>query len=69
MAPGNEDRYAGGMPPDPSVLSEWVRRYEAHRRPRTAHMQTTARQNTWMRYPTDADWVYGYHAWEVELPS
>jgi 6-hydroxynicotinate 3-monooxygenase len=46
-----------------------VRRYEALRRPRTTLLQETARQNTWMRGPTDADWVYGYDAWTCPLAT
>ncbi len=30
MAPADRDGYAGGMPSDPSAISEWVRKYEAH---------------------------------------
>ena len=38
-------------------------RYEAARRERTARIQGTSSQNTFMRQPTDPDWVYGYDAW------
>ena len=48
-------------------IAEAFRRYERLRRPRTDRMQITARQNTWMRYETDADWVYGYDAWTTKL--
>jgi len=44
-----------------------LRRYEATRRPRTSRIQQTSAQNTWLRAPHDADWVYGYDAWAVPL--
>jgi salicylate hydroxylase/6-hydroxynicotinate 3-monooxygenase len=43
------------------------RRYEASRKERTSRMQLTTRQNTWMRFKTDTDWVYGYDAWTAPL--
>jgi hypothetical protein len=30
-------------------------------------MQVTAREHTWMRFKTDAEWVYGYDAWTTPL--
>lgn len=42
-------------------------RYEATRKPRTSKIQMTSAQNTWLRHPHDADWVYGYDAWTVPL--
>ena len=42
-------------------------RYQDIRRPRTTRMQLTAQANTWMRYPTDAEWVYGYDPWAAPL--
>jgi 2-polyprenyl-6-methoxyphenol hydroxylase-like FAD-dependent oxidoreductase len=44
-------------------------RYEAARRERTARIQGTSSQNTFMRQPTDPDWVYGYDAWTAPLPE
>jgi salicylate hydroxylase/6-hydroxynicotinate 3-monooxygenase len=44
-----------------------LRRYEATRKPRTSRIQQTSAQNTWLREPHDADWVYGYDAWTVPL--
>jgi salicylate hydroxylase/6-hydroxynicotinate 3-monooxygenase len=44
-----------------------LQRYEATRRPRTSRIQLTSSQNTWLKHPHDADWVYGYDAWTVPL--
>ena len=38
--------------------------YEATRKPRTSDIQGASSQNTWMRYSTNPDWVYGYDAWQ-----
>jgi 6-hydroxynicotinate 3-monooxygenase len=43
------------------------RRFEATRRPRTSRVQLSSRTNTWLRDPTDPDWVYGYDAWTTPL--
>jgi 2-polyprenyl-6-methoxyphenol hydroxylase-like FAD-dependent oxidoreductase len=37
-------------------------RYESIRRERATAIQQSSRTNTWMRYTTDPDWVYGYDA-------
>jgi len=42
-------------------------RYEATRKPRTSLIQQTSAQNTWLKQPHDADWVYGYDSWSVPL--
>lgn len=44
-------------------------RYAIIRRARTAAMQRTTREGTWMRHQTDADWVYGYDAWTAPLTA
>ncbi len=44
-------------------------RYEATRRERTSRIQRTSAQNTWLKEPHDADWVYGYDAWTVPLAA
>jgi salicylate hydroxylase/6-hydroxynicotinate 3-monooxygenase len=44
-----------------------LRTYEATRLPRTSRIQLTSAQNTWLKQPHDADWVYGYDAWTVPL--
>jgi 6-hydroxynicotinate 3-monooxygenase len=41
--------------------------YAASRKERTARMQLTNRQNTWLRHKTDTDWVYDYDAWHAPL--
>ena len=51
----------------PDGITDAFRRFERLRKPRTDRMQITARQNTWMRYETDAEWVYGYDAWTAPL--
>jgi 2-polyprenyl-6-methoxyphenol hydroxylase-like FAD-dependent oxidoreductase len=44
------------------------RRYEAHRKPRTARIQAISSANTWMRGGSDdTSWLYGYDAWNVAL--
>jgi 6-hydroxynicotinate 3-monooxygenase len=44
-------------------------RFETVRRERTARIQSTSSQNTFMRQPTNPDWVYGYDAWTAALPE
>jgi salicylate hydroxylase/6-hydroxynicotinate 3-monooxygenase len=43
--------------------------YQAVRKERTARIQGTSQQNTWMRQATDPAWVYGYDAWTTPLPA
>ncbi len=50
-------------------ITERFRLYERLRRARTARMQVTAREHTWMRFETDAEWVYGYDAWTTPLDA
>jgi 6-hydroxynicotinate 3-monooxygenase len=50
-----------------SRLDQTFRDYEAIRSPRTARMQNTARQNTWLRKKTETDWIYAYDAWTANL--
>jgi salicylate hydroxylase/6-hydroxynicotinate 3-monooxygenase len=52
---------------DADGVAEAFHRYESTRKERTARIQLTSRENTWMREKTDADWVYGYDAWQVPL--
>ena len=52
---------------DATDISAAFARYQALRHPRTTRMQVTAEANTWMRYPTDAEWVYGYDPWTASL--
>ena len=55
----------GGLEDIPSAFQ----RFEAARKPRTTKVQATSHKNEFMREKTDPDWVYGYDAWSVELPS
>jgi 6-hydroxynicotinate 3-monooxygenase len=41
--------------------------YAANRKHRTARMQLTNRENTWLRFKTDTDWVYDFDAWHAQL--
>ena len=41
--------------------------YENTRLERTSDIQRSSLENEWMKKQGSADWVYGYHAWEVEL--
>jgi 6-hydroxynicotinate 3-monooxygenase len=52
---------------DRDGVHDALRRYEATRKPRTSRIQQTSAQNTWLREPHDADWVYGYDACTVRL--
>ena len=44
-----------------------LQRYETARRERTARIQLASRGNEWMKGPGNADWVYGYDAWQVAI--
>ena len=46
-----------------------LRRYEAHRKPRTSVVQAISSANTWMRDERggDTSWLYGYDAWNAAL--
>jgi salicylate hydroxylase/6-hydroxynicotinate 3-monooxygenase len=52
---------------DRDGLHDALLRYQGARLPRTAKIQRTSAQNTWLKQPHDADWVYGYDAWTVPL--
>jgi 6-hydroxynicotinate 3-monooxygenase len=52
---------------DRDGVPEAFRRFEATRKPRTSRMQLSSRTNTWLRDPTDPNWVYGYDAWTTPL--
>jgi len=47
--------------------AEALRRYEKTRQERTAKIQIGSRGNQWMKGQGNADWVYGYDAWNVPL--
>jgi salicylate hydroxylase len=44
-----------------------LERYEDARKERTAKIQIGSRGNQWMKGQGNADWVYGYDAWNVPL--
>jgi len=45
-----------------------LRRYEAHRKPRTSLVQAISSANTWMKEgSSDTAWLYGYDAWNASL--
>jgi 2-polyprenyl-6-methoxyphenol hydroxylase-like FAD-dependent oxidoreductase len=45
-----------------------LKRYEAHRKPRTSRIQAISSANTWMQKgEQDTSWLYGYDAWKVPL--
>jgi 6-hydroxynicotinate 3-monooxygenase len=52
---------------DRDGMAEAFRRFEATRKPRTSRIQFSSRTNTWLRDPTDPDWVYSYDAWTAPL--
>ncbi|MHB0705176.1 FAD-dependent monooxygenase [Roseomonas mucosa] len=54
-----------GMADIPAAL----RRYERARLARTAEIQVASRGNAWLRAGGNADWVYGYDAWNVPLDT
>ncbi|MTD54843.1 FAD-dependent monooxygenase [Amycolatopsis pithecellobii] len=52
---------------DPSAINDAFRRFESTRKERTSKVQAISRANSWLREPTDVDWVYGYNAWTTPL--
>jgi salicylate hydroxylase/6-hydroxynicotinate 3-monooxygenase len=47
-----------------------LKRYEAHRKPRTSRIQAISSANTWLQKgESDTSWLYGYDAWNVDLDS
>ncbi|MEQ9247891.1 MAG: FAD-dependent monooxygenase, partial [Nitratireductor sp.] len=51
----------------PDTVSEAFKHYEAARIPRTARVQEGSLANNWLKKGSNADWVYGYDAWEAAL--
>jgi len=41
--------------------------YERERKPRTARIQESSLANEWLKKGSNADWVYGYNAWGVDI--
>jgi len=54
---------------DRDCVAEAFLRFEATRKPRTLRVQLSSRTNSWLREPTDPDWVYGYDAWTAPLAN
>ncbi|WP_332751767.1 FAD-dependent monooxygenase [Hydrogenophaga sp.] len=52
---------------DREQAAQALRRYEKTRQQRTAKIQIGSRGNQWMKGPGNADWVYGYDAWNEPL--
>ena len=50
------------------AIPEALEKYDSARLDRTAEIQRQSLANEWMKQQGNADWVYGYHAWDVELP-
>lgn len=50
------------------ATADALRTYEAARRDRTARIQIGSRGNEWLKDAGNGDWVYGYDAWNVQLP-
>ena len=48
-------------------IAQALQCYEAERKPRTARVQESSLANDWLKKAGNADWVYGYDAWTVEL--
>ncbi len=44
-------------------------RYDALRQERTGRIQVGSRGNNWLREGGNADWVYGYDAWQVPVAA
>lgn len=52
---------------DRAQAAQALRRYEKTRQERTAKIQIGSRGNQWMKGQGNADWVYGYDAWNEPL--
>lgn len=44
-----------------------LKRYEGARKDRTARVQLGSRGNEWLKEGGNADWVYGYDAWNADM--
>ena len=53
----------------PAQVTAALRRYEAMRIERASQIQVGSRGNNWLRAGGNADWVYGYDAWNVPLDA
>lgn len=52
---------------DRGSAADCLVRYQNARLERTANIQRNSLANEWMKEQGNADWVYGYHAWEAEI--
>ena len=50
-------------------VAQALQRYENTRKERTAKVQRGSRGNEWLKQGGNADWVYGYDAWQVPLAA
>ena len=50
-----------------TTVPDALQRYETARKERTARIQIASRGNEWLKKGGNADWVYGYDAWQVPL--
>lgn len=50
-----------------TTVPDALKRYETARKERTARIQIASRGNEWLKKGGNADWVYGYDAWQVPL--
>jgi salicylate hydroxylase len=48
-------------------ISAALERYETERKPRTKRVQESSLANEWLKKGSNADWVYGYDAWNTPL--
>ena len=58
-----------GPTTDRAQAATALQTYAQARQERTAKIQIGSRGNQWMKTQGNADWVYGYDAWTVALPS
>lgn len=52
---------------EPQTVATALKRYEAARKDRTGRIQIASRGNEWLKKGGNADWVYGYDAWQVPI--
>ena len=52
---------------DGAGVPDALQRYEAARKERTARIQIASRGNEWLKKGGNADWVYGYDAWQAAV--
>lgn len=55
--------------PSSAQVPAALARYDALRQERTGRIQVGSRGNNWLREGGNADWVYGYDAWQVPVAA